>query len=348
MPISSLLLVTGAGASRELGQNQIPMPLMDDWRKDLIRRLQQASLRDAIDVIDLINIDKPEQFEERIGAFLAWQRSLPVARSLLALGKPESSYETPKQVDDWFDRSNAVATQVVSVIHDSLFSLFGREQINVWNTGKAYEALFRILEVNRTDAVAVATTNYDVAAELGLLEAGRRPDWGEPQHFQNRQPLLEIRGLVDGWSWYRDPVLHLHGRVGWYLQDDGTLMSTDPNAKYFPHMGQPGLLLPDPNKDYTEIPVLNDMWNEFDKLIAAASHVLVLGHSLHDPRLVEHLQSARNLAVTIYLPPTPTTLTDEVERVRTLIPSASIIPMAFGPELRTQSGDELPQWIASA
>jgi hypothetical protein len=39
MAISSLLLVTGAGASRELGADQTPMPLMADWCKDLVDRL---------------------------------------------------------------------------------------------------------------------------------------------------------------------------------------------------------------------------------------------------------------------------------------------------------------------
>jgi hypothetical protein len=127
-------------------------------------------------------------------------------------------------------------------------------------------------------------------------------------------------------------------------------MTADPKAKYAQSLGQPGLLLPDPDKDYSELPALNDMWAEFDTLVQAASHVMVLGHSLHDPRLVQHLHGARNLAVTIYLPPTPATLTAEVERVRSLLPSAVVIPMAFGPELsagvsssivnRYESGDK--------
>jgi hypothetical protein len=101
------------------------------------------------------------------------------------------------------------------VIHDSLFSLFGRDRINQYSAGKSFEAFLGLVELGRKDAMAVATTNYDVAAEVGLLAAGRRPDWGEPQHFQDAQPPLAIQGLANGWTSYRDPVLHLHGRVGW-------------------------------------------------------------------------------------------------------------------------------------
>jgi hypothetical protein len=57
-------------------------------------------------VIGLTSIEKPEDFEASIGKFLAWQRSLPVAESLLALGKPTNgAYETPREVAAWFQQS---------------------------------------------------------------------------------------------------------------------------------------------------------------------------------------------------------------------------------------------------
>jgi hypothetical protein len=321
------------------------MPLMDDWCRDLIERFRMASLHEAAEVIGLTNQQRPEDFEARIGQFLAWQRSLPVAKSLMALGKPNTGvYQVPKDVEEWFQRSDIMATQIVNVIYDSLFSLFGHEQINQWNAGRAYGALIEQLGLARTHQLAVATTNYDVGAEIGLLAAGRRPDWGQPQHFQDAQPPLAIQGLADGWTAYRDPVLHLHGCVGWYLRDDGTLLAIDPKAKFTPSMGQPGLLLPDPNKDYSELPALNDMWAEFDKLIEAASHVLVLGHSLHDPKLVEHLKPARNLAVSVYFSEAHIAPAEEIARVNAIMPSAVVVPLAFGPEPQTQ-GTELARWV---
>jgi hypothetical protein len=67
--ISSLLLVTGAGASRDLG-DQRPMPLMDDWCQDLITRFQEASLADAAEIIGLTTVRRPEDFEASIGGSL--------------------------------------------------------------------------------------------------------------------------------------------------------------------------------------------------------------------------------------------------------------------------------------
>jgi hypothetical protein len=139
--------------------------------------------------------------------------------------------QNPAEVTAWFDRSSSVAERIVNVIHDSLFASFGRERINQVRAGTAYEALLGLLQIERRTPVAVATTNYDVSAEVGLLAAGRRPDWGEPQHFQDAQPPLVVQRLADGWNAYRDPVLHLHGRVGWYLREDGLLMTIDPKGQ---------------------------------------------------------------------------------------------------------------------
>jgi len=296
------------------------------------------SIPEAAELIGLTTIERPEDFEANIGRFLAWQRSLPVAESLLELGKPTTgAYSVPPEVQAWFQQSATVAQQIVTVIHESLFSLFGYDRINRWNAGKAYEALLGLLDLTRNIPLAVATTNYDVGAEVGLQAAGRRTDWGEPQHFQDAQPSLAIHGLADGWSAYRTPVLHLHGRVGWYLQEDGSVLSIDPRSIYTATLGQPGLLLPDPDKDYGELPTLNEMWNEFDKLLQGASHTLVMGHSLHDPRLVERLRTARNLAVSVYLPDAGDVDPTEVQRVNDLLPSATVVPMTFGPGLRCQT-----------
>jgi hypothetical protein len=139
---------------------------------------------------------------------------------------------------------------------------------------------------------------------------------------------------------YRVPVLHLHGRVGWYLRD-GSLISVNPDSPYQPGIGQPGLLLPDPGKDYAGLPELAEMWDEFEQLLARVSHVIVIGHSLHDSRLIDYLREARNLAVSVY----------EEERagvaavrVNELLPSATVVRMAFGPQCAIQAGDLQP-WL---
>jgi len=81
----SVLLVTGAGASRRLGDNGNPLPLMTDWSDGVVRQLgeQNPGLAEKIGLA----YGQGEQFEKRIGTFLAWERALAVVEELSALGE---------------------------------------------------------------------------------------------------------------------------------------------------------------------------------------------------------------------------------------------------------------------
>ena len=315
---------------------------MQDWCKDLFGRLQNRGLWNAAETIGLRQLDRPEQFEERIGRFLAWQRSLPIAEALIDLGTPVSGGPVPGQVQTWFRDAKSIAEQVTIELHGSLFALFGKSRLSDYACRDAYRALLSQLDVSTGTPVGYATTNYDVAGEVAMGMCGRHVDWGEPPGFNVAQAPVRVRGLASVMSPFRVPILHLHGRVGWYLSD-GDLLSVSPDSPYQPGIGQPGLLLPDPDKDYAELPALADMWDELAALIEKVSHVIVIGHSLHDARLVAYLREARNLAVTIYQGQADT---DALDHVLSLLPSAHVVRMAFGPQLSVQAAD-LQSWLAA-
>jgi hypothetical protein len=152
------------------------------------------------------------------------------------------------------------------------------------------------------------------------------------------------------------PVIHLHGAVGWYRQEDGDVFEHHQDQAYNETLGVPLVLYPDPAKDPTSDAVVDALWREFDKALDGATHVLILGHSLHDPALVErlrHLNPAKTrLAVCAHASEEYFAQTgsgkgvgrEKRARVQTLLPSATVIPCAFGPEPKLDP--ELAQrWI---
>ena len=83
------------------------------------------------------------------------------------------------------------------------------------------------------------------------------------------------------------PVLHLHGTVGWYLDEDESIRrrpSDEPWDERYP----PALLLPDIKKDPEQFPKpIRQVWDQFLLLLGEATHVLFVGHSLHDAHIVK-------------------------------------------------------------
>lgn len=349
-----LLIVTGAGASYSLGANNEALPLMTNWCDDLVGRLIQhgPSAVDTPDILGLVVGGDSEQFEIRLGRFLAWQRSLDTAGSMTRLGVPAG--HTTETVDAWFQQAKLNGNQVFDIINASLSDLFSQDRISETAATAAYSALFDVCGVTPDTPVAYATTNYDVAGELALEALHRRPDWGAPQGLSDSASApVEVAGLTQGWTAYRAPVLHLHGRVGWYLTpNDQRLMSGSPRMKYSRDIGAPGLLLPDPDKNYAELPAVDAMWTELENLLNTNAKVIVVGHSLHDARLVGLLSEHGNrVAVTYYSDPDAVeTLLPGVEpadgagrrRVKDVLPDAFPIPMRFGPRLWTQESALAP------
>jgi hypothetical protein len=193
-----------------------------------------------------------------------------------------------------------------------------------------------------------ATTNYDVSIEVGLREAGYKPHDG----FASvgwESPVLSLDDLIDWETGHgnREPVLHLHGAVGWYRQLDGKIVPQFPDRPYNPTLGSPVVLPPDPNKDPVSDSSVALIWDRFRAALRSATHVLVVGHSLNDTPLVNVLREASanaHLAAT-HLPNDA----DSGERIRRLFPGGRVrpIPMRFGPDL-VSDVDLLDQWLAQA
>jgi hypothetical protein len=81
LPPRRVLILTGAGASSNLGANGSHLPMMSSWASDLVRdvgpRAEQIRLRP----------DMPgEEFEQELGRFLAFERSFPLIEPFAHLG----------------------------------------------------------------------------------------------------------------------------------------------------------------------------------------------------------------------------------------------------------------------
>ncbi len=77
-----LLLITGAGASREFGKNNQPMPLMGDWVNALVGKLFKTN-HAYLEASGLRKDMTGPEFEEQLGLFLRQVALLPIIESLL-------------------------------------------------------------------------------------------------------------------------------------------------------------------------------------------------------------------------------------------------------------------------
>jgi hypothetical protein len=333
-----MLLITGAGASTTLGPPGEPLPLMSDWASALCTALDEneAGLASACGLKDGMD---GEAFEEAIGALLEWQQVRPLEARFAALGGlPVGSEAGPvaaarQNMGDRLDR-------IMLVINNTLFDQFGQKRVDDQRARMAYEALLKLFD---TGELIVATTNYDRSGEAALRQLGRNPDTGFPD-TGDRTPTLDVRGLVERGSDRMTPYLHLHGSVGWY-ESEGVIYDHRGDRPFNPTLGGPVVLYPDPKKDPTKGARVSELWTELEVALAKADHVLVVGHSLHDPALVNAIKNAnpRRLGVTYRQqgkgkPPLPAGKMP-AERIQKLLPEAHPVRMEFGPELTFNTKD---------
>ncbi len=85
------------------------------------------------------------------------------------------------------------------------------------------------------------------------------------------------------------PHLHLHGAVGWYVEDGRIVVEA--GDRPFDDRRIPAVLYPDPDKDPNDATGwgAHAVWEVLRGALSDATHVLVLGHSLNDRPLVEAL-----------------------------------------------------------
>jgi hypothetical protein len=337
-----LVLVTGAGASRNLGADGQPMPLMPDWSDRLCDVLDNTQQRLADAAQLRRGLDGPG-FEEALGLLLRWRGVLPLARRFVGLGGGTPG-TISGDVTGWLGTQEARAGIIVGLINDTLYELFGMERVD---DELAKDAYSRLLDkwLDKPTSFVVATTNYDLSVDTALALTGHPVTVGFPA-LSGRTPQFSPRGMVD---WGTDtphsgriPVLHLHGAVGWYEQG-GRIYQHPGDRPFNTTLGTPVVLYPDPEKDPANDDSVAAVWAEFRTALDQATHVLVIGHSLHDPVLVAALAAKReHVAVLVY---DGDGYEDQLARVANLLPDATAVLGEFGAEPRFQDTSVLPKWV---
>jgi hypothetical protein len=344
--------------------------MMSGWATDLVDKLGMRAQQIGI------TADMPgEMFEERLGAFLAFEKSLPILRPLAHLGT-----EGPPQMgvsgdfERWFAMASSAVGEIRRSLWDNLFTNFGRDRIDDEKAIRAYEHLhFAIRHADgsasqsadeRDNAaesfIAHATTNYDTAIEIAL-ESDKSVEVVDGfQRRSGRGSATYTPELLTG-SDVRSstrfvPVVHLHGAVGWYSRPNGTV-TAQPADEAYDDRRIPALLLPDKNK----VPAgfdspARETWLRFEQLLTMSTHVLVIGHSLHDAHVVDALRASNaSICVIVHkradpkLRPGLAGTEDEVRRIRSLLKEVTLLPGDFGSDHIEKffDVDQLVQWLRS-
>lgn len=342
-----LILVTGAGASREFGVNYTKVPLMGDWSDSLVEKIGQRS-HFYLEATQLEKGLGGPEFERRLGQFLQIAQALPKIKQIL---DPSLEFQalTGSLVRDtlreWHRVTISHVEQIIGLIHQSLYESFSHERMDLDAAAQAYSMLLQQLGVSNVQSLVYATTNYDWVGEYAIERLRRRPDWGERRTMLRQgEAQLEVEGLLGGMPRYV-PVLHLHGRMGWYRRED--LVFGNNTTAHSEGYGVPIVMLPDPDKVYDTDPVIFSLWNQFEEALRRAKRVFVLGHSLNDRPLVEALQRnvspMERVAVTLLGGDnTPQKVhesaTETMEVLTRDLPAATMVPIRFAQNQVTVRG----------
>jgi hypothetical protein len=340
-----VVIVTGAGASREFGINWTTLPLMGDWCDELVSKLQLHP--PYLTATGLRRGMLGEEFEAQLGKFLRQVEAFGLIKDLLGpsvdfqdLGPALQTVRgTGVLENQWHAPTTMHLRSIVNKIRESLYEQFAEKTVDFIRANDAYRALFQLLDLGPGQRLVYATTNYDTIAEAALKEYGRLPDWGQPPGEMNAaEASLVVDGLIDGLPRYT-PVLHLHGRVGWYRREGGRVCSMAV-VRHQEGLGIPIVMLPDPDKVYDADDVINSLWDQFQRALRRAKRVFVLGHSLNDRfllrALTENVQPFDRIAVSVLSDGAgPGGLSEfalpVIDKVRIHFGEAvAIIPMVFG------------------
>jgi hypothetical protein len=287
-----LLVVTGAGASTALGIDDSRLPMMRDWAKVLHEHLE-AKLHGLPEGIGLqLGMDAPD-FEAALGDFLAFQNALPLFERFKGFGGPDP-VSTYSEVQRYLDESRSRAEVTTTTIAATMYHLFGSRSIDRKKAAAAVGWLLQHFNVG-PGHIVFATTNYDPSLELGILGNDLRPMFGFTRPSELELPYLAPSGMIDWENGHGGavPVIHLHGGVGWYYEEEGgRIVFHTSDQDYTPVHGTPAYLPPDPRKDPAASGYVGALWQEFDQALAGASGIVVIGHSLNDPPLLSKIHEA--------------------------------------------------------
>jgi len=311
-----------------------------------------------------------DEFEAALGRFVAFANALPAIAPLHDFGGKLNVLQPPATVQHtldssaWLSHAQTNVRLVQAAIQRNLFDLFNEKRVDEDAAFVSYSALHKQLR-DAFDArpvfLAHVTTNFDHAIEaaIGLeAEAGeesRQVLDGFAPSFGGRAEvwapnLLRYGTQHDG----EIPVLHLHGAVGWYFTPDGAAVLRRPSDELLDERLTPALLLPDDRKDVRLFPgPLKQVWEQFRSLLSGSTHILVLGHSLHDAHLVQEIgDSGKPVAFVSLTEPDERggfhlEKTTQLDGVRELLPKVKVIAGKFGQRINTSDIDstELKIWL---
>ena len=347
-----LLLITGAGASRNLSVDpDNPLPLMSHWASRLCDDIGQRMAA----ATGLANVKTTAEFEETLGAIFQWFETISLAERFSPLaGKSvgDASNSQPRRSFDLGLRNMQIHIKTLrEALHDSLFREFGPDRIDRKRAAEAYrELLVAIREEAGEDDPAelvCATTNYDHSQEDGLSGLGMNVRSCFP-YDSIRPRVLKPDGLGEFVAG-EPSLLALHGGVGWYKRD-GVVEFVAPARPFNKTLGVPAVLYPSPNKNVQSADTVG-VWKEFATAVKGATHILVLGHSLHDEHLVAEIRKATcPVGVTIYPPDVDgkpsvndASSSPQADEIRKLLPSAHVIGIDFGNSLEYEKA-ALSRW----
>jgi hypothetical protein len=338
-----LVLVTGAGATYEFGLQSTKVPTMAEWSDALVEKISKASWSYVAATGLAEGLGGPE-FERRLSRFLRQVSAFSQISSILAPSlnfQPADLSIADQTLSRWHTRTAFHLSKITDLIHESLYENFSGERIDLDAASNSYARLLRDLGIGNTDSLVDATTNYDPVGEYAIEQFGGLPDWGAPRHVRNPgSSLLRVDRIIDGLPRYV-PVLHLHGRVGWYRRQDGGILHSADAARHEPGSGIPFIMQHDPDQAYNTEPVIRSLWEQFEQALRRARRVFVLGHSLNDRALVESLRKnispPHRLAVGLLARKDDPgqidqTATSTINVLREFLPAAGMITVRFGPD----------------
>jgi hypothetical protein len=340
----SLVLITGAGASTEFGSDRKPLPLMPQWSESLVKKMFDSGA-DQYGLSGLRTGMTGPEFEIALGDFLRRAEAFAQIRDVVALTAHAPNLGGP-QIQTWYDQVAGGFDSVNRVIVSSLMEEFHHSRLAVSDATVAYRALLDMARLPQAKGVVYATTNYDALGELALEDLGAHPDAGEPaRQYGGHATGLDVVGLLNDMERHT-PVLHLHGKAGWYRDDRGRVQVLDVQQHHSSH-GVPVVMLPDPNKSFAGDDVLALLWAQFQEAVVDAGRILVLGHSLADQQLANILTTVPNKLGITYFGTNGDRDTAQLERLRNDFGRGpAYFPVKFGRKLEG-SWDLVAQWLIS-
>jgi hypothetical protein len=325
---------------------------MPEWSDSVVAELNAAEDGLAA-AVNLERGLRGDDFEQRLGEFLTFQSAQTLWPTFQRLGA-NNIHASDGSFQNWMNVARDRTHRVVETIRRNLYANFGYERFDDGRARAAYDALRAAFAHNGAVEASYwfATTNYDCAIEAAFSSLNYKVLDG----FEKRglgTPVLSPQGIAETalQSNGHVPVLHLHGAVGWYRSEGGYIQQFPPDQPYNSSLGVPALLLPDNRKTATSLVGGEALWEEFDKLLDNATHLMFLGHSLHDQHLVDLVRTKnRNTAVVIRMPQDDEEeglrFAEQVEYVTDTLPDARWIAGEFSdPPLFHP--DALQSWLAS-